>query len=53
MPSQQADRQTIDVNGYKIRYLEFGDVNSDEEKNNKIVILLHGMAGSVLKFPVQ
>ena len=38
--------KTIDVNGYKIRYLEFDDVNSEVEKNGKIVILLHGMAGS-------
>jgi hypothetical protein len=36
--------KTIDVNGYKIRYLEFDDVNSEVEKNGKIVILLHGMA---------
>ena len=32
--------KSIDVNGYKIRYLEFDDVNSEVEKNNKIVILL-------------
>jgi pimeloyl-ACP methyl ester carboxylesterase len=36
----------IDVNGYSIRYLEYDTVNATSHRNNKVVVLLHGIGAS-------
>ncbi|HEY9386363.1 MAG TPA: alpha/beta hydrolase [Nitrososphaeraceae archaeon] len=36
----------IDVNGYSIRYLEYNTANETSHRNNRVIVLLHGIGAS-------